>query len=69
MNQCATKHPKAQPLQERLARFVERLLRELDEQLDKRLVRPFLLTLLERVMHFSALSLAYRKRREAQHGN
>lgn len=25
MNQCATKHPKAQPLQERLARFVERL--------------------------------------------
>ena len=45
MCQSATKKQNAQHLHDKLEAFVNELLLELDEQLDKRLVRTFLLTL------------------------
>lgn len=45
MRKSATKSPEAQEMSDRLERFVQDLLVELDRYVDKRLVRTFLLVL------------------------
>lgn len=58
MDKSATESHKAQSIQDRLEQFVNGLLQELDEHLDKRLVRTFLLALQAIVSHRHSLLLS-----------
>ncbi len=59
MRKSATKTRYAQTISERLETFVQELLVELDRQLDKRLVRTFLLTLQAIIMFRQAPRACY----------